>query len=88
MQRTLSDAKLVLTGSKNLGEDALLVAAVDVVGGLSSLVGPVEKTTVFRVAEKKLSQSAAPPTYGDMKRCVPSLESDRDFRFNTQQICY
>ncbi len=49
------------------------MAAVDVIGCLSSFVGPVEQAAIFRVTEKELSQPAAPSTNGDMKRGVPFL---------------
>lgn len=62
-----------LTCSKDLSQDAFLVAAVNVVWSLSSLVRPVEQTTIFRVAEEKLSQPAATPTNGNMERSVPFL---------------
>ena len=62
-----------LTGSKDLCEDALLVGAVDVVGRLPGLVGPVQQAAVFRVPQQQLGQLAAPPPDGDVKGRVSFL---------------
>lgn len=43
--------------TKYLGEDPFLVVGVDVVGGLSGLVGSVQQTTVSRVTQKQLCDS-------------------------------
>lgn len=42
MEINITKREAVLTGSEDLGEDALLVAAVDVVGRLARFVGPIE----------------------------------------------
>ncbi len=65
----------ILTGSKYLGEDALLVSAVNVVGCLSFLVGPVEQTTIFRVPQEELSEFATSTTNGNMQSCVTFLRN-------------
>lgn len=62
------------TSSKDLREDALLVAAVNVVRCLSGLVGSVQQAAIFRVSEEELSQAAAPSTDGDMEGRVSFLE--------------
>ena len=66
-----------LTCSKDLREDALLVAAVDVVRRLARLVGPVQQAAIFRVPQQQLGQLAAPPPDGDVKGRV-------SFLWNTQ----
>ena len=53
------------------------MAAVDVVGRLAGLVGPVQQAAIFRVTEEELRQPAAPATYGDVERGVASLAGDR-----------
>ena len=63
------------TRSKNLREDALLVAAVDVVRRLSRLVGSVQQAAIFRVSEEELGQAATPTTDSDVKGCVSFLGS-------------
>lgn len=62
------------TGSKDLCEDALLVAAVDVVRRLPALVGSVQQAAVFGVPEEQLSQAAAPAADGDVEGSVSFLE--------------
>lgn len=62
------------TRSKDLCEDALLVAAVDVVRRLPGLVGSVQQTAIFGVPKEQLSQAAAPATDGDVESSVSFLE--------------
>ncbi|KAF3835811.1 hypothetical protein F7725_028369 [Dissostichus mawsoni] len=46
---------------------------VDVVRRLPALVGPVQQAAIFGVPEEELSQSAAPPSDGDVEGRVSSL---------------
>ena len=63
-----------LTRSKDLREDALLVAAVDVVRRLSPLVGPVQQAAIFGVPQQQLGQPPAPPPDGDVEGRVSFLK--------------
>lgn len=65
----------ILTGTKDLGEDALLVCAVDVVGCLALLVGLVEQTAIFRVPQEQFGQLSAPTPDGNVQRCVSFLKA-------------
>lgn len=65
-----------------MSENAFLMTAVDVVWCLSCLIGLVEQTAIFRVAQEQLSQSAASSTNGNVKRCVPFLERRKTLRTN------
>lgn len=69
---------MLLTGSKDLGEDALLVGAVNVVRGLALLVGPVEKAAIFWVAQQKLSQlpASSPDCYVECSVSFLSLREN------------
>ena len=49
------------------------MAAVDVVGRLPGLVGPVQQAAIFGVPEEELGQPAAPPTDGDVEGRVSFL---------------
>lgn len=69
-----------LTGSKDLGEDALLVAAVDVVRRLPGLVGAVQQAAIFGVTEQELGQAAAPPADGDMEGRISFLDKQNEGR--------
>lgn len=69
----LSSSKEGRTCAEDLREDALLVAAVDVVRRLSGLVGAVQQASIFGVPEEELGQAAAPPPDGDVKRSVSFL---------------
>lgn len=55
-----------LTGSKDLSENAFLMAAVDIVRRLSGFIGFVEQASVLRVPQEQLGQSATPSTYSDV----------------------
>lgn len=61
------------TRSEDLREDALLVAAVDVVWRLSGLIGSVQQAPVFGVSEEELGQAATPPTDSDVEGRVSFL---------------
>lgn len=61
------------TSAEDLGENALLVAAVDVVRRLSGLVGPVQQAAIFGVAEQQLGEATAPAADGDVERSVSFL---------------
>lgn len=45
--------------TKYLREDSFLVVGVDIVGGLSRLVGSVQQTTVSRVTQEQLRDPLA-----------------------------
>lgn len=49
------------------------MAAVDVVGRLSALVGSVKEPAVFGVPQEQLGQTPAPSSDGDVQRRVPPL---------------
>lgn len=71
------------TCSKDLREDAFLVAAVNVVRRFSGLVRAVQQAAIFGVPEEELSQAPAPPTNGDVKRCVSLLHKQEMRSFSS-----
>lgn len=73
------------TCSKDLREDAFLVAAVNVVRRLSGLVRAVQQAAIFRVPEEELSQAPAPPTNGDVKRRVSLLHKQEMRSFSSDR---
>lgn len=62
------------TSSEDLRQDALLVAAVDVVRRLSGLVGAIQQAAIFGVSEEELGQTTTPPTDGDVEGRVSFLQ--------------
>lgn len=65
------------TSSKDLREDALLVAAVDVVRSLPGLVRPVQQAAIFGVSKEQLGQATAPTADGDVEGSVSFLEKQQ-----------
>lgn len=71
------------TCSEDLREDAFLVAAVNVVRRFSGLVRAVQQAAIFGVPEEELGQAPAPPTDGDVKRCVSLLHKQEMRSFSS-----
>lgn len=71
------------TCSKDLREDAFLVAAVNVVWCFSGLVRAIQQAAIFGVPEEELSKAAAPPTNGDVKGCVSLLQKEEIMSFSS-----
>lgn len=71
------------TCSKDLREDAFLVAAVNVVRRFPGFVRAVQQAAIFGVPEEELSQAPAPPTNGDVQRCVSLLHKQEMRSFSS-----
>lgn len=65
------------TGAEYLRQDAFLVSAVDVVGCFPGFVGAVQQAAVLRVPQQQLGQLSAPPSDGNVQRCVSFLSAGK-----------
>lgn len=52
------------------------MGAVDVIRRLSSFVGPVKQTAIFRVPQQQLSQLSASPSNGNVEGCISFLSEE------------